>query len=141
MFLFFEDENRKNIIPDACLKTDAMTLPANFIRFFWSRFSSFSRLFWQFFFSSVKWWTHVSSMVMNRRKSSALFRQNIAKLPIETFSPRYFCSIMSKRSTIVHKAFSYPLFEIPMRSTSIFNRRSWSTIFLHLLHHFWQTIC
>ena len=110
------------------------------LRLLWSWFSPFSPLFWLFFVSGVKWLAHISSMVMNRRKKSALLLWNIAKHSIETSSRRCFCSIVSKRGThLVHSFLMFKfsvnmrciaLFEMPTISASprTFSRRSSNTI-------------
>ena len=50
------------------------------------------------FMSGVKWWTHVSFMVINWPKNLTLLWQNIAKHSIETSSRRGLRSIMSTRT-------------------------------------------
>ena len=64
------------------------------------------------FVSDVKWWTHVSSMVMNRCKKSALLLWDIAKNSIETSSRRCFCSIMTNAAPILSSAFSCSNFQL-----------------------------
>ena len=68
------------------------------------------------FVLGVKWWAHVSSMVMNRRKKSALLLWNITKDSIETSLRRSFGFIMSKRGThvsVVVTSFVRPLWCFP----------------------------
>ena len=62
------------IIPRASQKTDPMTLPADEIVFvFFGAEPPLSVHYFDCsFISGVKWWIHVSSMVMGRRKQSAL---------------------------------------------------------------------
>ena len=103
-------------------------------------FSPFSPLFWLFLSLRLKWWIHVSPMVIDRRKKSALLLWNIAKHSVETSSRCCFCSIVSKHGT--HLAYSFlmsnfsvnirctGLFEIPTMSASprTFSRQSSHTI-------------
>ena len=112
----------------------------NCLRLLWRRFSPFSISFWLLFVSSVEWWTHVSSMVMNRRKKSTLLLWNITKYSIETSSRRCFCTTLSKYDIhLVHRFLMYKfsvnmrctvLFEMPTMSASsrTFSRRSSNTI-------------
>ena len=59
----------------------------------------------------MKWWTHVSSMVMNRREKSALLLWNIAKPLIKTFSRLCYCSLWANAAPILRKAFSITNFQ------------------------------
>jgi len=99
-----------------------MTLPADGTVFaFFGADSPFSvHCFDCSFVSGVKWWTHVSSMVMNRRKNSALLLRNIAKHSIETSSRRCFCSIVSKRGTHLAHSCLISKFSANMRCTALF---------------------
>ena len=45
----------------------------NCLHLLWSQFSPLVHFFDCSFISGVKWWTHISFMVMNRRNKSALF--------------------------------------------------------------------
>ena len=72
------------------------------------------------FVSGVKWWTYVLSMVMNRRRKSALLLWNFAKDSIETASRRCFCSIERKRGTHLAQSFLMIKFVVGMRCTALF---------------------
>ena len=97
------------IIPRASKNTDAMTFLADGTVFFGVYYFLSVHCFDCSFVSGVKWWTHVSSQVMNRRKKLSLLLYNIAKHSIETSLRRCFCSIVSKRGT--HLAYSSLMFE------------------------------
>ena len=110
------------IIPRASQKTDTMALPANGVVFAFFRANSPLSVycFDCFFVSSVKWWTYVSSMVMNRRKKSALSLRNIGKHLIESSLLRCFCSIVCKRCTHLAHIFLMSKLAVNMRCTVLF---------------------
>ena len=129
------------MIRRASQKTDVMTLPADGTVFAFFRADSplSVHCFDCSFISDVKWWTHVSSMVINRRKKSYLLLWNIAKRSIETSSRCCFCSIVRKR--ITHLADCFLLSEISgnMRCTAFLSFCGFSSPFLtwslHLVDH------
>ena len=69
--------------------------------------------------SGVKWWTYVSSMVMNQCKKSALLLWNIAKHSIEISLRHCFYSIVSKRDTHLAHSFLMSKFSINMRCKAL----------------------
>ena len=79
------------------------------------------------FVSDVKWWTHASARVMNRRKKSALLLWKIDKHSIETSSRRCFCSIVSKRGTHLAHSFLMSKFSVNMWRTALFVMPTMST--------------
>ena len=83
LFFIFKDNqwklSQKNLRHDLAGRWECL-------RPLWNRLYPFSPLFWLFLVSGVKWGTHVSSMVMNRLKNSALLLWNIAKYSIATSS-------------------------------------------------------
>ena len=72
------------------------------------------------FVSDVKWWIHVSFMVMNGRKKSALFLWNVAKHSIGTFSRRCFCYIVSKCGKHLAHSLLMSKFSVNMQCTALF---------------------
>ena len=116
------------IIPRAPQKTDATTLPVDETdSAFLGADSPFSvHCFDCSFVSGMKWWIHVSSMVMNRRKNSALLMWNIAKHSIEIFSRRCFCSIVGKRGTHLVHRFLISKFSVNMRCAVLFEKPAMS---------------
>ena len=73
------------------------------------------------FVSGVKWWTYVSSIVMNRRKTSALLLWNIAKYLIKTFSRHCLCSLVRKHGDYLVHSFLMSKFPFNMRCTALFD--------------------
>ena len=110
------------IIPRASQKTDAMTSPTDkTVSAFFGADSPLSvHCFDCSFVSGVKWRTYVSSMIMNRRKKSALLLWNIAKHSIETSLRRCFCSIVSKRGIYFEHSFFMSKFSVNMQCTALF---------------------
>ena len=73
-----------------------------------------------FFIIGVKWWTHVSSTVINWRKNSVLLRRNVAKHSIEMSPRRCFCSIVSKRCIHLVYSFLMSKFSVIVVCTALF---------------------
>ena len=122
-FVFEGNENYFTCIPKIWCHDLASRW--NCLRLLCNRFSPLSPFFWLFLRLRCEVIDPCFlTIVMNRRKKSALLLWNIAKHSIETSSRRCFCSIVSKRSTLLVHSFLVFKFSVNMRYTALF------------LHHF-----
>lgn len=129
------------IIPCVFQKTDAMTLSVDETLFAYFCVDSplSVHCFDHFFISNVKWWIHISSMIMNWYKNFAYCSETSPNT--ETSSRHCFCSIMSKCGTHLTHSFLIYMFTVNMRcialfeistmadSSHTFSPRSFNTIF------------
>lgn len=99
-----------NIIPCASQNADTIILPADCCVF--GRFGRLSPAACHSadcrFDSGVKWWIHVSSIVMYQRKNFDLLRVNMSKQLFESSIRCCFCSGVSKRGTYLENTFFIP---------------------------------
>ena len=120
-------KNNQNY-PASIQKIGAIILPTNetVFTFFRADFPLWVHCFKCTFTSGVKWWTLISSMVMNRWKNSSLLRLNIIKHLMETSPRRRFYSTVCKRGTHLSNNFLMSKFSVNMRCTALFEMHTMS---------------